>query len=215
MKKVGLLIFDLDGTLIDARDDLTASIFYALQTIGISKFHPQDISSELKKGSLVTIRNCLKSANALNRYDEVISLFKSYYAQHLLDHTVLYPDVIDTLELFRKKKKAIVTNKFQKFAMTIIKNMKAMNLFNLILGCDTLPFTKPSPELIFHIMHSLDVHPDQTVMVGDTALDIHMGKNAGVYTCGVTYGFGSREDLEKSGADVIIDKISDLKRYFS
>ena len=215
MKKVGLFIFDLDGTLIDSRADLTASIFYALQTVGINKCHPQDISNELKNGSLATIRNCLRSANALRHYDEVISLFKSYYAQHLSDHTVFYPDVIPTLQLFREKKKAIVTNKFQKFAKAIVKKVRAMGLFDLIVGCDTLPFTKPSPELIFHVIHSLNVRPDQTVMVGDTSLDIHMGKNAGVYTCGVTYGFGSREDLKGSGADVIIHKISDLKRYFS
>lgn len=215
MKKVKLLIFDLDGTLIDSRADLTASIFYALQTIGINEFHPQDISEELKNGTLVTIRNYLRSTNTLNHYDKVISLFKGYYAQHLLDHTVFYPDVIATLELFREKKKAIVTSKFQEFAMAIVKKANAMSLFDLILGYDTLPFTKPSPELVFHVLHSLHVHPDQTVMVGDTALDIHMGKNAGVYTCGVTYGLGSREDLETSGADIIIDEISDLKKYFS
>lgn len=215
MKKVGLLVFDLDGTLIDSRADLTASIFYALQTMGINKCHPQDISDELRQGSLVTIKNCLKSASALNRYDQAINLFKRYYAQHLLDHTVFYPDVVATLRAFGKKKKAVVTNKFQRFAVTIVKEMKAEGLFDLIVGCDTLPFTKPSPEIIFYIMQSLRVHPNKTVLVGDTALDIHMGKNAGVCTCGVTYGFGSREDLEISGADIVIDKISDLRRYFS
>lgn len=215
MKKVALLIFDLDGTLIDSRADLTASIYYALKTLGIEECPPQNVYGDLKKGSLVTIRDCLEIANTLNQCDKAVGLFRAHYAEHLLDHTVMYPDVIATLEWFRGKKKAIVTNKFQELAETIVRNMNIIGQFDLILGGDTLPFEKPSPELIFHVMNSLDTLPDQTVMVGDTALDIHMGKGAGVCTCGVTYGFGPREDLERSGADIIIDKISDLKRYFN
>jgi phosphoglycolate phosphatase len=215
MKKVDLLIFDLDGTLIDSRADLTASIYYALKTLGIEKCPPQNIYRELKKGSSVTMRNCVRGANALDYYGQAVNLFKAHYAEHLLDHTVLYPDVIDTFEWFRGKKKAIVTNKFQEFAETIVKNMNIIGQFDLILGGDILPFEKPSPELIFHVIDSLNIVPDRTVMVGDTALDIDMGKGAGVHTCGVTYGFGPREDLERAGADIIIDKISDLTRYFS
>ncbi|MDD5382895.1 MAG: HAD-IA family hydrolase, partial [Candidatus Margulisbacteria bacterium] len=135
-----------------------------------------------------------------------------YYRIHAekLKDIPLYPHVKETIEHFKNKKLAIISNKRDEFIRKILKQHGLGHRFADILGGDTANCLKPDPCAVKLIMQKHDIPPDRTLIVGDMTVDVETGKNAGVRTCAVTYGFDNRAKLEQARPDLLIDDFQEL-----
>ena len=211
--QIDLIIFDLDGTLINSKEDIANSVNYMLSELGLNRLKNETIYSYVGKGVPRLVERALSKAN-LEKFDKALSLFKEHYSEHLMDITTLYPNVIDTLNHYKSKKKAVVTNKDERYTFPILNALDISDYFEVVLCGDSMNNKKPHPEPINSVIDKLKIDKRQSVIVGDGNADITAGKNAEIFTCGVTYGFGSKEELESANADIIIEDIIDLKDHF-
>jgi len=213
MQEVDLLIFDLDGTLLDTRQDLANAVNHARERLGFEPLKTHTVMSYVGDGLRKLLQRSLPNREN-QRIDEVTQLFRSFYAAHLLDHSTLYPGVVEVLDYFRCKKMAVVSNKPQEFTRAILEGLRMSHYFRVILGGDSLPNPKPSPDPLLHVLSELDVSADRAVMIGDSPSDIHAGHAAGTQTCAVTYGYRGADLLRCSEPDCLIESMKNLTRYF-
>ena len=205
-----LLIFDLDGTLIDYRKDIAGSINRMLAALNLPPKEESLIATYVGNGVANLIRHSLGEG-----YEKLsgraLKIFKHDYDAHLLDYTRLYPDVSNVLEKLGAVPKAVITNKPLSFSEKILKGLSVRGHFNFVLGGDMAFPKKPAPESVLHLMkEARQSRKDKVLIVGDSCLDIQTGKNAGIKTCAVTYGFGARHELEAAKPDYVIDKFEGI-----
>ena len=213
MIDLDLIIFDLDGTLIDSKADIANAVNYMLSQLDIKLLENEIIHSYVGKGVARLIK-CSITDNNLDKFDKAIRLFRDYYLEHLMDNTTVYPNVNSILKYFGGKKKAIVTNKDERYTSPIINDLGLLPYFDKIICGDTTSSKKPNPEPLNAVINQLGVERDKTLIVGDGSADIEAGRRANIHTCGLTGGFGSREELVESEAHIIIDDIAELKDYY-
>ncbi len=211
VREVDLFIFDLDGTLADSKDDIKAAINHALKSFGMKTLTDAEIREVVGNGITRLFKN-MTGKSEEEKY-ETIRTYIEYLESHLLDTTAPFPGVIETLSSIAKRK-AVVTNKLVRMAERVVTALGMADHIDLIVGSDSTPRMKPDPAPIHLALERLEVSPERTVMVGDTVDDILSAKAAGVISCGVSYGFGQREDLKDAGAEIIIDSFSDLRFHF-
>ena len=204
---IKLVIFDLDGTLIDSLKDITIAVNHATRPYGIAEKSVREMGDLLGTGISILIDRVLADRRDELK-DDVLERFMTYYSAHLVEHTTVYPDVIDVLIKLDRYKKAVVTNKREQFAKTMLNELGLGSYFDSILGSDSVGAKKPSPVPLLHLLELYKLDPSEAVMVGDSEIDIAAGKGAGVKTVGVTYGYRQRGAL--IDADFIIDDIRDL-----
>ncbi|MFQ5867415.1 MAG: HAD family hydrolase [bacterium] len=210
MKYIDLIIFDLDGTLVDSRDDIANAVNFTLKKIGLKEKSISEISSYIGTGVEGLIRKSLGNKEEV-LLKKALSAFEEYYKKHSTDNSVLYPNVKEILEYFKGKKKVIVTNRNYEFALLTLKTLGIYDYFEDIVGGDDIGCMKPSSCPLDMSMHRLNANKEEAIIVGDMDLDIVAGKRAGIITCGVTYGIGKKEDIIKAKPDFIIDDIMNLK----
>ncbi|MFH1784022.1 MAG: HAD-IA family hydrolase [bacterium] len=210
MKKVDLIIFDLDGTLVDSRQDIANAVNFTLRELGFPQKTVSEITSYVGNGVKELIERSLGDESE-GLSEKALFLFEGYYAEHSSDYSELYPGVREMLEFFKAKRKIIVTNRNYEFAVLTLKLKGIYGYFEKIIGGDNVACMKPSGCPLDESMLSANASKDRTIMVGDMTVDVQAGKNAGVLTCGVTYGLGKREDLIQAKPDYIIDDISKLR----
>ncbi|MFQ5866225.1 MAG: HAD family hydrolase [bacterium] len=213
MHQIDLLIFDLDGTLVDTRQDLTNSVNYARNELGFPALELETVIKYVGNGVRKLMERSLPEKQ-WDKIEEAIALFQNHYQDHALDFTTLYPGVKETLNHFRHKKMAVISNKPENFSRSILKGLRVESYFDLVLGGDSLPFMKPSPEPVYKVLHDFAVKPERTVMVGDGVTDIEAGKQAKVLTCAVSYGFRKKELLLTAKPDYLVDSIVELRKLF-
>ena len=206
------ICFDLDGTLVDSRDTILRSTKAALDKLEINYKIDEDVFTNMIGKHFVDIFN---EANIENvDFDEFILIYKSYYFD-FIDSSVLYPGVIDTLKFLNEKQimVSLLTTKVQEQADKIIDHFNLRASFDYVMGRRDGLAHKPSPEPLLYICNELKVDPSETLMVGDTELDIQCGKNAESKTCGVLYGYRNKEQIEKEKPDFIISELEELKHF--
>lgn len=208
MKKVDLLVFDLDGTLVDSVDDLAASVNHALSTLGLPSWDRDAIRSFVGDGVKALVQRAL--GDAVEQYDKAMALFAAYYADHLLDRTALYPDVLTVLDHFEAKKKVIVTNKLERFTLQITRGLGIAGRFAEIIGEDTTPFKKPDPRLLERVMEKWGAPRERTVVIGDGVNDILLAKNAGALSCAFLNGITQRGQLLSLDPDMTCETLAAL-----
>ena len=209
-KYIDLIIFDLDGTLVDSREDIANAVNFTLKDIGLKEKSKQEISSYIGKGVEDLIRKSLgERQDAL--FGRALSVFEEYYRKHSTDKSVLYPNVKEILEYFKEKKKVIVTNRNYEFALLTLKALGIYDYFEDIVGGDDIGCMKPSSCPLDKFVHRPNMNKEKAIIVGDMDIDILAGKRAGIITCGVTYGIGKKEVIIKARPDFIIDNIIKLK----
>lgn len=213
MIKIDLLIFDLDGTLVDTRQDLTNSVNFVRAQFGRPPLELTDVMSFVGEGLQKLMERTLPTQHA-QQLAEAIKIFSDHYREHCLDFSTLYGGALAVLDHFRKKKMAVISNKPDEFTLAILKGLGVDRYFNIILGGDSQPQLKPSPAPILYILEKLNVQPSRAVIIGDGATDIESGKRAGIHTCAVTYGYRDRKVLAQAEPRFFIEKLIQLKKIF-
>lgn len=208
-KPVRLLVFDLDGTLVDSRRDLAASVNHALRAIGLTSLPDETISSYIGNGARALVERSVGPDRA-ELVPEVLASFLAHYRQHLLDTTVPYPGVSEGLAgRGAGFEKAVLTNKPIEMTRAILSGLSLAHFFVDVRGGDSFGTKKPDPEGLRAVMRRRSALPGETLMVGDSANDILAGQRAGAATCGVTYGLGAG-DFAGHPPDFTIERFPEL-----
>src|SRR5579871_6738130 len=217
---IKLVIFDLDGTLIDSRLDLVHSVNAALRHIGRPELPDHVIASYVGDGAPVLIQRALGG----EAVDEAVirkglEFFLSYYREHKLDHTTVYAGIAEALAAIQRTNNgasrtlAVLTNKPVIPSRAIVDALGLGPYFSQVYGGNSFPTKKPDPEGARKLLEESDVAPGEAVIVGDSHTDVETGHNAGLWTIGVTYGFAP-QTLSDSSPDVIADHPRELAEIF-
>jgi len=210
-KKV--IIFDLDGTLIDSVPDLAVAVNYMLGVLKMEEYSQDTIRYWVGNGASTLVhRALLGEADTSKAVDEELfnrglKIFLEYYAQHLSHTTTLYPNVKTTLQELKQQgfTLAIVTNKPFAFVEPILSGLGIDKLFSLHLGGDSLELKKPDPLPLLHVCEILNVSVDEAVMVGDSKNDILAANGAKMQSIGVSYGYNYGEAIEHYNPSIVVD----------
>jgi phosphoglycolate phosphatase len=209
--EVELLIFDLDGTLVDSKLDLALGVNAMRERLGLAPLEHETISSYVGQGVQNLVRQALGESATEESVEEALQIFLRYYREHMLDHTVAYPGVRESLEALRGRRLAVLTNKPVVFSREMLAGLGLADYFLKIYGGNSFERKKPDPIGIHQLMTETSVPAGRTMMVGDSDTDVLTGRNAGVWTCGVTYGFGAHT-LATCAPDVLLDDLRQLPR---
>lgn len=209
MKK--LIIFDLDGTLLNTITDLGKACNYALEKMGFATHPIQAYAYMVGNG----VRNLMKKAQQDaddETIDKLLDYFKEYYNEHCLDTTKPYPGITELLENLSKKDVAIAvaSNKYQEATDKIIKGALPQFNFVAIEGQIEGRHKKPDPSIIFTVLEKFPVKKSDVIYVGDSGVDIECAKRACVEAIGVSWGFRSVGEMKRANADFIISHPSEL-----
>ena len=201
------IIFDLDGTIIDTREDLALAINLMRADFDLTSFTIEKIASYVGNGSRKLVERSI-AGTQLN-IDEALQKFVNHYSQHLTDNTYCYDGAVDTLEKLKGKgvNCAILTNKPETPTLAILNAMNFACFFDPIFGGDSTPFLKPDPGALNLIVEKWKLPKEELIMVGDNYTDIHVAKNAGIKSAFFTFGYGIKGEIEP---DYIFDNFSDL-----
>lgn len=208
----GLIIWDLDGTLIDSKKDIAFAVNETLARIDHPPLPDEEIYSYVGNGVRPLIDRAVAATGGGNSMETAIGHFQEIYLAHLLDTTNLFDGILEVLRHFENKKMAVASNKPYKYVTKILEGLHVADLFVSVKGGDSLSTRKPDPEMINVILSEADTAAHDAVFVGDSAVDIQTGKNAGVRTIGVSYGFRPVAELIKSAPDLLVPAPLDLKR---
>ena len=209
MKNIDLILFDLDGTLIDSLDDLANATNHMLLSLGRAAVSREQVRGYVGQGARRLVERAMPDA-ATEEIERGLSLFLVYNEEHIVDRTRLYPGVMETLTTLCNAGMTlvIVSNKNVALCCKVLKTLGAIGYFASVIGADSLPERKPSPEPLLKVLRDFAVPPERAVMVGDSVNDIAAGKAAGIVTIGCTFGYG--ELAEIADADDLIDSLPGL-----
>ena len=199
------VIYDLDGTLIDSRDDLADSVNAMLARLGLPGRDPRVIHGFIGEGAERLIRRSLGAVHE-HRYGEAAPVWREEYGRCLLAKTRLYEGVGELLQ-GPPQARGVLTNKPGAFAGEILRGLGIETAFGAVVGGDEAP-RKPAPDGLLRICATLDVRPQEALLVGDSAVDLATGRAADMRVCAVTWGLG--EGAALASADYLCDTPSEL-----
>jgi len=218
-----LIIFDMDGTLIDSVPSLAYAINYMLQKLGKATLEEEIIreyvgngADILVKRALVVDKNYEYKEIADSYFKEAKEIFLNFYGKNLNAKTTLYTDVSQTLEFLKTKgyTLALATNKPIEFVGDMLKHFNLDSFFTIYLGGGSTEFKKPHPQILQKICQELDIKPSKSVMVGDSSSDILAAKRANIDSIALTYGYNQGISLEILEPNIICNSFKEIKNYF-
>jgi phosphoglycolate phosphatase len=206
-----LLIFDLDGTLIDSKLDLAHAVNATRAHMGQTPLEHERVYSYVGNGAPVLIRRALGPGATEPQVQEALEFFLEYYHDHYLDYTVLYPGVRESLDRLRNAEKhmAVLTNKPVRISKAILDGLGVGAHFFQVYGGNSFDFKKPHPIGVETLIREANVPAERTLMIGDSSVDVQTAINARIQCCGVTYGF-QPETLADPAPDRLVDRMEDL-----
>jgi phosphoglycolate phosphatase len=207
--RIKLLIFDLDGTLVDSGADLSNAVNAMLRHYGRPELPVDVIASYIGDGAPMLVRRALGDPDDDNFFAEAVSYFQGWYREHLLDNTDVYPGIPEILEKLRAhngsdRKMAILSNKPVNPSRRIVEGLHLNRFFFQVYGGNSFHTKKPDPFGALTLCREAGVGPEEAVMVGDSANDVLAGRNAGMWTLGVNYGLAP-QTLAIAPPDVLVD----------
>lgn len=208
--KIDLVVFDLDGTLISSHVTIYKATLHALSEINIQATIPEE---RFYKMIGLHFEDIFREFDfSVPDFDHFINVYKSIYFDYI-DSSTVYPGVDELITKLneRKIKVGLLTTKSQDHAEVILKHFSLFNKFDYVMGRRPGVAHKPSPEPLIKICNDLNVILSDTIMVGDSEMDIQCGMNAGSKTCGVTYGYRTKIELQKLSPDFLIDNILEVE----
>ncbi|MBS1815907.1 MAG: HAD-IA family hydrolase [Acidobacteria bacterium] len=211
-----LVVFDLDGTLIDSRRDLANSVNATLRHLGWKDLSDEVIATYIGDGASMLVRRALAHVADIPPLEEqetyALEFFLDYYREHKLDFTHVYEGVVESLRAIHEHapqvKMAVLTNKPVRPSRQICDALGLSEFFFQNYGGDSFVTKKPNPEGLFTLMREAGVSASQTVMVGDSKVDVATAQNAGVVCVGCSYGL-SPDSLLAAGPDVMAASASE------
>jgi len=208
---MNLVIFDLDGTLIDSSIDLANSVNATRAHLGLPPIEHEAVYSYVGNGAPVLIRKALGPEYSEKVVEDALLFFLGYYREHMLDNTVLYPGVREALDRFRAAgiPMAVLTNKPVRFSEAIVDGLGLASHFIRVYGGNSFDFKKPHPVGVEKLMDESGARREETVMVGDSGVDVQTARNAKITACGVTWGF-QPETFTAHPPDFLVDKPEEL-----
>jgi phosphoglycolate phosphatase len=213
---VALLIFDLDGTLVDSRLDLAHSVNATRAHAGLGPLEHELIFSYVGEGAPVLIQRAMGPHASEAEIARALDFFLDYYRNHALDYTVLYPGVRESLERLHGagEKLAVLTNKPVRISYLVMKGLGLEHLFFQIYGGNSFEFKKPHRIGIDTLRIEAGASAEETWMVGDSFVDVLTARNAGVSSCGVAWGF-QPETFAEYPPDVLVEHMEDFADRFT
>lgn len=208
-----LVIFDLDGTLINSIADLAAATNHALQSMGYSTHATQSYYNMVGNGITKLLERALPDEARTTRIIEAMRVhFKEYYDQHLYDQSTPYPGIIELLQELTARNigVAVASNKYQSAVEKIIEHFFGEIPWKAVFGhIDGVP-VKPDPSIIFEVLSKYPTPKNDVLYVGDSNIDIETARRACVDNCGVTWGFRTRQELVNAYAQHIVNNPDDI-----
>jgi phosphoglycolate phosphatase len=216
---VRVLIFDLDGTLIDSKLDLAHSVNAMLGHMGREAHVHETIFSFIGDGAAMLVRRALGEGVTDAEVEQGLEYFLKYYRAHMLDNTVAYPGVREALAELAgdsgmpaahpARVMAVLTNKPVVFSCAILDGLGLSRYFRFVYGGNSFERKKPDPMGVEVLLRDLQASQGEALMIGDSDVDIKTARNAGIFACGVSYGFGL-EGLRAHPPDLMVDSLTEL-----
>ncbi len=216
-----VILFDLDGTLIDSVPDLALAVNHMLETLNRDTFSVDIIRFWVGNGAQVLVKRALSGDSKIDEdlnpilFSKALDIFLTFYGQNLCIRTATYPLVPQTLKVLKTQgyRLVIITNKPFDFIAPILEGLQLAELFEYFIGGDSLTEKKPNPLPLLHICEKLDVSVEQCVMIGDSKNDILAANTCGMQSVGVTYGYNYGEDIGVYKPSIVIDNFGDLLKF--
>jgi phosphoglycolate phosphatase len=208
---VRAIIFDLDGTLIDSKQDLIHSVNAMLREMQRAELAPETISGYIGHGAPQLIGRALGEAASEDDRKHGLEFFLRYYEEHKMDTTYAYPGVAETLAKLAHLPMAVLTNKPVRISVRILGELGLKKYFRAIYGGNSFEKKKPDPMGANTVLREFGVVPEETLMVGDSEVDVQTARNAGMPAVSVTYGFGTHDRVAHP-ADFYVESFIELVR---
>jgi phosphoglycolate phosphatase len=215
--RLKLLVFDLDGTLIDSAQDLCNSVNATLEKFNRPHLSDELIAKYIGNGALMLVRRAFAADDGHEPSEDLLAeaykYFLDYYREHKLDYTYAYEGVLEALEALHRvhdqlevppRQMAVLTNKPVRPAQAICEALGLAPYFLSIYGGNSFATKKPAPEGLLALMKAADAKPEETVMIGDSQVDVQTARNAGAWAIGCTFGLAPGS-LELIPPDILVD----------
>jgi phosphoglycolate phosphatase len=207
--RIKALVFDLDGTLIDSKQDLVLSVNATLRAIGREELPTELVASYVGSGAPVLISRALGVQADPDLLQRALKFFLAHYEEHKLDYTREYPGVREALEELNGTPMVVLTNKPADISVRILEGLGLAQFFKAIYGGNSFATKKPDALGANTVLGDLKVKGSEAAMVGDSEVDVQTARNAGMFSAIVNFGFGLH-DREKYPADVYLDRMEEL-----
>lgn len=213
-RRIHLFVFDLDGTLIDSKLDLALAVNATRQQYTLGPLLHEKIYGYIGDGARMLIQRSLDDSTTEEQIDDALRFFIRYYSEHALDNTVPYPGVAEGLERLGSDGHllTVLTNKPVLISRDILSRMGLAKYFRVVYGGNSFETKKPDPLGLEMILRECNAQAEETLMVGDSPVDIHTARNAGVWACAVSYGLGSHL-LGDAPPDLRVDSLAELAAW--
>jgi phosphoglycolate phosphatase len=218
-RSIRLLVFDLDGTLIDSRLDLIHSVNAMLRHFERPELSDSVIASYVGDGAPALVQRALGDSEQEAVFQPALNYFLGYYRIHKLDHTTVYAGIPAALRALGSgshgthRLMAVLSNKPVNPSRDIVQALGMGDYFVRIYGGNSFETKKPDPLGVQTLLREMQISASEAIMIGDSSIDVLTGRNAGMWTCGVTYGFAPRS-LDEVPPDVLIDDARELVDLF-
>ena len=204
-----LICYDLDGTLVDTLEDIAQAANHMLRELQVPPLPVHEIRRSIGKGLHELVTHCLKTEDP-QRIEQGTRIYRAYYTQHLLDHSRLYAGTQALFDHFSTRRQVVITNKPNPYSRQILESLGVAHYFCEIVAGNSAYPKKPHPAALLALMEREQVHPMDTIFIGDSPVDIETGRSAGVVTIGVLHGFSDAQELITAHPDVLVENFAQL-----
>lgn len=211
-----IVIFDMDGTLLNTLEDLMISTNYALSQFNYTTHTIEEVRFFVGNGVAKLIELAIPNGLNNSNYEKCLEIFKEHYEKNMCNHTTIYNGILELLKHLKEKniKTAVVSNKFD-LAVKELSRKYFRDLIDIAIGENEKAGIKkkPAPDTVFEVLNLMNLKPEEAIYIGDSDVDIMTAKNSNLPCISVTWGFRDREFLIKNKAEIIIDKPEDILQY--
>jgi phosphoglycolate phosphatase len=210
--RIKLLLWDLDGTLVDSELDIACAVNAMLRNLNRPELPLEVVVQYIGNGAPMLVRGALGNPEDEAYVQSALEFFTQYYREHKLDNTQAYPGIMDTLRMLRERsdvKMAVLTNKPVSPSRGICEGLHILEFMSQVYGGNSFQTKKPDPQGARVLLEEFGAQPEEAIMIGDSQNDVLTANNAGMYSVGVAYGL-SPESLKIHPPDVLIDRPEEL-----